>query len=625
MGQHEVNNKISKESRAKFTGNLLDDIKALELMLEKGLIENDIVRIGSEQEFCLLTDNWRPARSATKILKDLNDPHFTTEIACYNLEINLDPIELKKNCFSLVQAQLNHLLTKAADTAKKHGSRILLTGILPTISKNELQLEYMTPNTRYKVLNDMVKKYRGRDLDLHIRGVDELSIIHDSVLFEACNTSFQMHLQIPPNDFVSSYNWAQAISGPILGVCANSPLLLGRELWSETRIALFRQSVDTRSSSYALKDRQARVTFGKAWAFGSVAEMFKHDIARYNVMLLKNIETNSLSELEKGIIPKLQALNLHNSTIYRWNRPCYGVGGGKAHVRIENRYIPAGPSVIDQMSNFAFWVGLMMGRPSEFDDMPSKMDFRDASANFIKAARTGREAILVWQDKLISVRDLVTKELLPIAYSGLEKAGIDKEDIERLLMIIEQRAKGMTASKWQISNYRKLQKTMKPDDALVLLTQHIYQNQQGELPVHKWPMIENHPKMNKSSYLAGHIMSTQLFLVYENDLSSLATSVMSWKNIHHLPIENDKGELCGLLTWEHMKRFKEQGKYHDTSIVSDIMIKDVITVAPETTIEKVIGLMKENEIGCLPVVRDKHLVGIITNNDIIAFNNGKDI
>jgi CBS domain-containing protein len=619
MGEHKVGNLISGEMRAVFIGHLLDDIKALEVMLQQDLITSDIIRIGAEQEFCLVDENWRPAKIAEEILEAIGDPHFTTELARYNLEANLDPVELKTNCFSLVENQLIGLLTKARVAAEKRGAKIVLTGILPTISKNELEIDYMTVNPRYLALNEMIRTLRGSAFNLHLTGVDELTIMHDSVLFEACNTSFQMHLQITPSDFISSYNWAQAISGPVLGISANSPLLLGRELWSETRIALFQQSIDTRTSSYALKDQQPRVTFGSEWASGSVAEIFKDDIAQHKVILAKDITTNSLRELENGRIPKLQALCLHNSTIYRWNRPCYGVHAGKAHVRIENRYIPSGPTTVDEMANLAFWTGLMEGRPSGFDDMPNCMDFRDAKSNFIKAARAGKDSILIWMDKSISVQDLVTKELVPFAYSGLQKVGIDKDDITRLLSIIEQRAKGTNGAAWKTRNYRLLRKNMKQDDALRTLTKAIHENQQTGLPVHLWPMLQNNLLPHDAAHLVGHILSTQLFTVNEKDLANLATSVMQWKNIHHVPVENSASELCGLLTWTHMKRQQDREGY-DNSIVADIMIKDVITVTPETGIKKAIQLMKDFKIGCLPVVQGQHLVGIITVKDIVAFD-----
>ncbi len=625
MGEHNVHSSIDQRNRAEFIKHLLDDIKALEIMLEQNLIEDDIIRIGAEQEFCLVDRNWRPANNALEILKAVDDPHFTTELAKYNLEINLDPLELKGNCFSKVESDINRLLNKAKNAGRDSETKTLLTGILPTIRKRHLELEYMTPNPRYSALNAVLKSQRGTDFELHIRGVDELSIHHESVLFEACNTSFQMHLQIPPQDFISSYNWAQAISGPILGICTNSPLLFGRELWSETRIALFRQSLDIRSASHALKDRRARVSFSNHWAYGSVAEIFKNDVAEHKVVISRDITANSLSELKKGNIPKLHALNLHNGTVYRWNRPCYGVGGGKPHVRIENRYIPAGPTIIDEVANFAFWAGVMIGRPARFDDMPLCMDFRDAKANFIKAARMGKEAILQWMGRSISVQDLIVKELLPIAYSGLEKANIDKKDRERLLKIIENRAMGITPSVWNIKNYRFLRKSMKKDNALRALTKTIYENQQNGSPLHEWPMLENLPNILEDTVMVGHIMSTHLFTVDEYDLANLATSIMKWKNIHHVPVESKPGTLCGLLTWTHVKKNQNLQENENDLIVSDIMVKEVITVSPKTPIKEAIEIMKKNEIGCLPVLQKEDLVGIITIKDVIAFDNGKNL
>lgn len=322
MGEQKVTKIGTTDERSIFIEHLIKDIKALELMLKQNLIENDTVRIGAEQEFCLVDQNWRPANNSDVILKAINDPHFTTELARYNLEINLDPVVLKGDCFKQVGTQLSTLLEKARKKAEEVDTKIILTGILPTISQTELEFDYMTPNERYWALNAMLKSLKGGDFQLNLRGVDELSITHDSVLFEACNTSFQLHLQIPPEDFISSYNWAQAISGPILAIAANSPILLGRELWSETRIALFQQSIDTRKTSYTLKNEQPRVKFGKKWETGSIAEIFKDDIAQHKVILSKEIPTDSLEALENNQIPKLQALNLHNSTIYRWNRPC---------------------------------------------------------------------------------------------------------------------------------------------------------------------------------------------------------------------------------------------------------------------------------------------------------------
>lgn len=621
MGDQNVNQLGPVEDRASFIKCLLNDIKAMELMLQKGLIENDIIRVGSEQEFCLVDNSWRPAKSSEALLKEINDPHFTTELAQYNLEINLDPFELTGDCFTKISKQLNELLNKAKAAGEKHDTKIVLSGILPTISKHELEFDYMTPNPRYWALNDILKVIKGGDFQLHIKGVDELTISHDSVLYEACNTSFQMHLQIAPEDFISSYNWAQAIAGPILGISTNSPLLLGRELWSETRIALFQQSIDTRRATFSLKDQPPRVTFGDHWASGSIVEIFKDDIAKYKIVLTKEIQKDSLEVLKEGKIPKLEALQLNNSTIYRWNRPCYGVGGGKAHVRIENRYIGSGPSTLDEIANFAFWVGVMVGRPKKFDDIAKVMDFREAKSNFNKAARYGKDVKLEWMGNLVSVPKLIKNELLPIAYDGLEKVGIDKNDINMYLGIIEKRTNNQTGSEWMIKNYRTLNDNIRKDDALRLLTRAIYKNQQGTDPVHKWPGIKADKYLKEVSHLVGHVMTTQLSTVRENDLASLATSLMKWKNIHHVPVENDNGQLSGLLTWTHALKFHDQKTKNPKLVVADIMQDEVITVQPGTHIKDAIRTMKKRKIGCLPVVQNNELVGIITIKDVIGFDN----
>lgn len=617
MGEHKVKKITDKKARAEFIRHLLIDVDALEYMLEKDLIEGDITRIGTEQEFCLVNDNWRPSNKSGEILSDIDDPHFTTEIAVFNLEINLDPVELKNNAFSLVEDQLKDLMKKAMMTAKKYDNKIILTGILPTISKKELEFKYMTPLQRYWMLNDMLKELRGTNFRLHLRGVDELFIKHDSVMFEGCNTSFQLHLQIAPNDFISSYNWAQAISGPLLGVCTNSPILLGRELWSETRIGLFQQSIDTRNSSFALENRQSRVSFSKEWAKGTVADIFKNDISKHKVLISKEIDTNSMEDLEQGKIPTLQALCLFNGTIYRWNRPCFGMCKGKPHLRIENRYIPSGPTILDEIANFAFWVGLMKGRPAKYDDMPSVMNFKDAKSNFVKAARNGKESVMEWMGKKMSVRNLVINELLPIARVGLEKASINKKDIDRLLKVIENRAKAHTGSQWKVKSYRNLLKTLKQDDALITLTRAIYRNQQSGKPVHEWPIIEKDTEEYQDAHLISHIMSTQLFTVNKNDLADLAASIMKWKGVHHLPVENDSGKLCGLLTKTHMERFKDKKEENINIVVEDIMINDVVVVKPSTKILEAMHIMKKKNIGCLPVVQDQSLVGIVTINDLI--------
>jgi CBS domain-containing protein len=619
MGEHSMALKSSKECQADYIEHLLLDIEALEFLIANDRFEKGITRIGAEQEFCLVTKDYRPAANSDDLLASLNDVHYTTELAKYNLEINLDPVALKGKCFEQVEHQLQDYLNKADVAAKSIGSRVVLTGILPTISQNHLKLDYITDRPRYKELNDQLMLLRGSNFHLHLMGVDELTMSHDSVLFEACNTSFQLHLQIEPSDFISSFNWAQAIAGPILSICTNSPVLLGRELWCETRIALFRQSIDTRNLSLALKDQLPRVSFGNKWAKGSVVDIYKENIAQFKTILSTQIDENSLLEAKNGKIPKLKALGLYNGTIYPWNRACYGVGGGKPHLRIENRYIPAGPSVLDEMANFALWVGLMKGRPPSFDDMPKVMEFQDAKSNFIKAARYGKEAVLFWEGELLPAKRLLKDKLLPIAYDGLKRMGISHKNIERYFEVIEGRMEGKTGSKWIVSNYRRLQKTQKSDHALRLITRAMYKNQKKGLPVHLWPDVVSEKKLLDFTPWVGHIMSIRLLTVKRNDLADLATSIMQWKNIHHMPVEDDRGNLCGLLTWTHVEKNRVAGK-KKTRLVEDIMVKKVITVTSNTPIPDAIALMKENSIGCLPVLQDNELIGIITITDVIPYD-----
>ncbi|NNF20241.1 MAG: hypothetical protein HKN61_10720 [Flavobacteriaceae bacterium] len=398
MGVANVKALEKGQDQLSYLHRLLDDIKALEMMLEKDLIEKVPIRIGAEQEFCLVSDHWEPSDKALEVLKTVDDHHFTSELALFNLEINLDPLELKGNCFSKMAEQLQTLLAKANKAASEHGDRVLLTGILPTLSRKHMDLRYMTPIDRYLLLNKKVQEVRKDAIELHIKGVDELNLHHDSIMYEGCNTSFQAHLQINPDDFKNTYNWAQAIAGPVLAICTNSPILMGKELWEESRIALFTQSVDTRASTFLLNERESRVGFGNAWSTGTAADFYKDSIVRFRSLLNTLSDKNtSTSKVEEGEMPSLDALNLHNSTVYKWNRLCYGVADGKAHLRIENRYMPAGPSVDDEIANMMLWVGLMNGRPKHLEAIDEKMDFRDAKSNFFNAARYGMASQFYWE------------------------------------------------------------------------------------------------------------------------------------------------------------------------------------------------------------------------------------
>ncbi len=618
MGSQAVKAIESLRERKDFLYHLLNDVKALEMMLSEDVFEKGIQRVGAEQELCLVDKNFRPSCNALKVLDKINDQHYTTELALFNLEINLDPLELKNDCFSQIDKELSKLISLGDAAANEiDETKIILTGILPTLRKRDMVFKNITPFQRYKVLNKILKDIRGDDFMLKIKGVDELIINHKSILFEACNTSFQVHLQIPVKEMVDKYNWAQAIAGPILSIAANSPLLLGRELWSETRIALFQQSVDLRNKSYLLREQKPRVSFGSNWIKKSIIELYQDDIVRYTPLLTTDLKEDAIAKLSKGEIPKLEAIGIHNGTIYRWNRMCYGQKDGVPHMRIENRYIPAGPSVKDEVANAMFWVGVMQGMPDKYKKLSELIPFNEVKGNFVNAARTGINTYFNWFGRGISARRLILEELLPIAREGLIKSEIDKKDIDKYLAIIEKRADTRhTGAQWLKHSNRILKTKMTKDIANATLTAHLYKNQKSGRPVHEWEIAKDNHVLNLDVNITKleKFMTTEVFVVKENDLVELVTKIMEWRNIHHIPVVDDNNKLTGLITKNKLIAIKDQ----DTNIIvaKDIMVREVITVDSETSIEQANKIMIDNSIGCLPIVEFEDLVGILTKSDL---------
>lgn len=617
MGNLNVVKLNSKKDRANYIHQLTKDIKALEYMLENDMIEKAPLRIGAEQEFCIVDNEFNPNNNSLEILEKINDPHFTTEIGNYNLEINLDPFELTGSCFSKLHKQLENLLAKAKQVAAEKDSKIVLTGILPTLGLKHISVENMTKIQRYSVLDEAIKESRKQDFHIHIKGIDELNLLHDSVMLEGCNTSFQMHLQINPKNFIDSYNWAQAISGPILSVCSNSPILFSKELWDETRIALFTQSVDTRANSFLLNEKQSRVSFGSKWETGTISDIFKDNVSRFRSLITSDYDKDSLEMLENEEIPKLKALNLHNGTVYFWNRMCYGVGNNKPHLRIENRYIPSGPTITDEIANMAFWVGVMLGQPKKYNEIHKKMDFKDAKSNFFSAARYGMSTQFKWNGKIVSCQELILDEFLPMAYKGLYSMGVSPKDAEHYLKVIKNRIESHNGSQWIIKSYRNLLKKHKKYEALQILTANMYEKQTHDYPVSTWNVLsQNNTKPLKFIKKVKHLMSTDIFSVDKNDSWELVINIMKWKKIHHLPVIDEHRELVGIVNWSDALAHIVDEDIKNKS-VEEIMFTDYITVSAEDTINQAKKLMKSNKIDYLLVVKQKKLIGIITSNDFI--------
>lgn len=620
MGRQDISKLNSERDKRAFTNALLNDINALDSMLANKQFENDIIRIGAEQELVLVSKDWSPALNYDVFIKEAKEPLLTTELGRFNLEINLPPFEFKSDAFQKMESTLREKLNRLQAIGNDYQTKILLTGILPTISWDYLNFNCMTPNPRYEALNQLLKDTRNSNFQIHIKGLDELLTAHPNILFEACNTSFQVHLQIPQDKFVERYNWSQLIAGPVLAAACNSPLLMGKRLWNETRIALFQQSIDIRNSDHIKREVEPRVTFGKNWLYKSVSELYKENIAHFNPLILPNKLGDSMESLSKGEIPKLHALCLHNGTIYSWNRACYGISDtGKPHLRIENRYLASGPTVIDEMANMAFWTGLMMGMPSRHANLQEQMPFDKARQNFYKAAQYGLDANLKWFDETISAQKLILEKLLPWAHEGLNAMNIDREDVQKYLGIIEQRVKlKQTGAKWTQRNFTTLLEKSTSQEANTGITRALHDLSWKDEPVHKWPPLEiNLSDSHKHFYTVSHLMKTDLTTVREDDILNLATNVMIWKNIRYIMVENEKHQLKGIISTRLLVKKLKEG-WDESLLVKDLMESDLVTVSLNTSTSEAIKIMIEKNIGCLPVVSQKKLVGLITERDILS-------
>jgi CBS domain-containing protein len=570
----------------------------------------------------LIGEDGRPAAKALEVLAAIDDPHFTTELALFNLEFNLDPFDLAPNVLSQMENQILELLEMAHRGAEAAGARVVLTGILPTLEKSDLTLANMTPKPRYFALNQAIQRLRGSAFEFNINGIEELTVSHESVMLEACNTSFQIHFQVNPGRFARLYNAAQAVAAPVLAAAVNSPLLFGKRLWSETRIALFQQSVDTRTGSSYLRHQEPRVSFGDRWLDDSVLEIFREDIARFRVLLSDEISEDPAAALDRGEVPSLRALRLHNGTVYRWNRPCYGILGGKPHLRIENRILPSGPTPRDEVANAAFWFGLVHNLADQHDPLRSQLEFDEARQNFFAAARSGLNAQFNWLGhQPIAAADLVLGELLDRSRQGLADLGIAAQEIETYLGVIHERVESRrTGSRWALDSLAGMRGAGTPTERMAALTLATLENQKKGAPVSAWPPagLEDRNRWKQHYSRVGDLMSTDLFTVNQDDLLDLVACLMDWKYIRHVPVEAPGNRLVGLVTHRTLLRHMAsgQGQQGESIPVHKVMETKLYTAGPNTPTLEALDIMQRHQIGCLPVVEGDRLVGIITEGDL---------
>lgn len=624
MGDKRVTADYDNDQMRAFSLAVLADLQAFQKMLDSDLFEKDVRRIGAEQEMFLVDSALRPSSIATQVIDEARDGRLTTEIGLFNLEANLTPREFIGSCLGEMENELHEITDDVRRSAQTFGSDVVLAGILPTIQASDLSAKNLTPKPRYEEINRVVTRLHGDNRVVHIKGLDELQLTVQDTFIEFCNTSLQIHFQPGIDQFVKYYNWAQAVSAPVLASAVNAPILLNHRLWHETRIALFQMATDTRSQALQERNQPPRVNFGDRWVDSSILEFLREDAVRFRVLLEQKIEENSLKTLSSGRIPGLEAWRLHNGTIWRWNRPCYGVVDGKPGLRIEARSLPAGPSIVDEMANAAFFLGLLVGLPERFGDVTKLMAFDLTKNNFFNVARYGIASQIAWLDgKSWRAGRLICEQLLPIANEGLRHAGIDESDIERLLEIVQKRAVAeRTGAAWMIESLASMDQRAKPNVRMRTLAGAMLMNQKEGKPVHEWKLAEV-PK--ESDWIDNYktveqFMTTDLFTVHPEDVVDLAANLMHWRHVRHVPVEDDEGRLVGILSYRDLLRLVARGeiKHGQKLITRGVMKTRLITIVPETPTLDALRLMRENDIGCLPVLRGERLVGLITAYDFLT-------
>ncbi|MDJ0957161.1 MAG: CBS domain-containing protein [Arenicellales bacterium] len=622
MGEHRVHDTSDEQRTRAFVRAMLDDIRALEVLIERDLIECDVCRVGVEQEMYIVDAQGYPAAISDRVLNELNDDRFTTELARFNLEANLAPRPIGGDFLLAMEHDLGEVLKCADRAARAVDAHIVLTGILPTLHSEHVTLANLTPEVRYKCLNDTCMATRGETFTLVIDGIDRFESSHDCAVIEGANTSFQLHLQVTPEDAGPLYNLAQLVTAPLLAVAANSPVLLNRRVWHETRVALFERVFEYRSMPQLARSVPTRVGFGETWVRQSILEIFRENAMRHHVIMVRDPIDDPFRELSDGHIPELSALSLHNTTVWRWNRPCYGITNGKPHLRIENRALPAGPTIIDQVGNAALFYGLMQYFRADAKGIPQRLAFEDAKVNFFAAAQHGLDARFTWLDGYrLGARQLLREELIPAARNGLESLQVSNEDIDRYLGIIEARVdNGRTGARWlldALANVHERAREAVCRDAVKMTRER----QGGDLPVHQWDLVVPNTGADdmKPTQKVGDIMTTNLFTVRPEDLLDLATSMMEWKHVRHVPVENVKGDLVGLLSTRELLRLRSDNAITQNQPipVSAIMQRNPPTMSPDAPLSEAFQRMLESDSGCLLVVAHGRLLGIVTERDLL--------
>ena len=488
MGTEIERERFDEADYGRFARRLEQSLRAFQVLLDRPGFGEGPRSLGAELELFLVDDAGGPLPLNEAVLRETVDPRITVELDRFNLECNLRPTPLAGRPFSALAREIDGTLAELRRAAAPHRGRVALIGILPTLRAADLEPGAMTDLPRYRALSAALQRLRSEPFRVRIHGLDPLDIRCDDVTFEGANTSLQVHLRVSPAEFADVYNAVQLATAPAIAVACNSPTFLGHRLWDETRIALFKQSVDDRGSAGGV----ARVGFGTGWIREGAWELFAESVSLHEPLLPVLSDEDPLASVRDGALPELAELRLHNGTVWRWNRAVYDPTGG-GHLRVEMRSLPAGPTRPDMLANIAFLVGLGLGLAPQAARWTRELPFAVAEHNFYRAAQHGLDAELTWprpggRPRPVPARELVP-ELLEIARRGLGDSGIDAAESEPLLDLVAQRAAcGQTGAAWQREVLTRLEPPLGRERALGAMMRRYLEHAETHQPVHQWPV-----------------------------------------------------------------------------------------------------------------------------------------
>ncbi|TSD95358.1 glutamate--cysteine ligase [Skermania sp. ID1734] len=496
MGDDVELRKFTRQDRQRFRSKVHECLDALAIMLSDGHFEVAEPKIGMEIELNIIDNDMQPAMANAAVLDAIADPDFQTELGQFNIEINVAPRPLRNNNIRALEADLRRSLDSADARARSVGSRLAMIGMLPTLREKHFEHRWISANPRYDLLNQQIFAARGEDIELNISGVrlpgheapEELSAIYDTILAEAACTSVQLHLQVAPECFATYWNAAQVLAGVQVALAANSPFFAGRALWHETRIPVFEQATDTRPPELQNQGVRPRVWFGERW-ITSIFDLFEENSRYFPALLPVCTDEDPMAMLARGEAPALAELKLHNGTVYRWNRPIYDIAGGRYHLRLENRVLATGPSIVDTLADAAFYYGALKSLAEADRPLWTQMSFDAAEENLHSAARSGFESRLYWPEVgWVSPQELVLRRLLPMAHAGLEAYGVSAEARDRYLGVIEGRCLNrQSGSTWQREAVvaRERAGDSREQALAGMLADYLIHMHEGQ-PVHTW-------------------------------------------------------------------------------------------------------------------------------------------